>query len=48
MLPISKTTFLQFQICPKDTWLRLHKPGLAETFVLTEFEKYLPKYGTTH
>ena len=30
MLPISKTTFLQFQICPKDTWLRLQKPELRK------------------
>jgi hypothetical protein len=41
MLPISKTTFLQFQICPKDTWLRLHKPELVEAFTFTEFEKLL-------
>src|ERR1700694_5236859 len=45
MLPISKTTFLQFQICPKDTWLRLHKPELVETFILTEFEKHLLEQG---
>ena len=45
MLPISKSTFLQFQICPKDTWLRLHKPELVETFTLTEFEKHLLEEG---
>jgi hypothetical protein len=45
MLPISKSTFLQFQICPKDTWLRLHKPELVETFVLSEFEKHLFEQG---
>jgi len=45
MLPISKSTFLQFQICPKDTWLRLHKPELVEQFVLTEFEKHLFEQG---
>jgi hypothetical protein len=45
MLPISKTTFLQFQICPKDTWLRLHKPELVEAFKLTEFEKHLLEQG---
>src|ERR1019366_5325432 len=45
MLPISKTTFLQFKICPKDTWLRLHKPELVEKFVLTEFEKHLLEQG---
>src|SRR5665213_2170114 len=45
MLPISKSTFLQFQICPKDTWLRLHRPELVETFTLTEFEKRLLEQG---
>jgi hypothetical protein len=45
MLPISKSTFLQFQICPKDTWLRLHKPELVATFTLTEFEKHLLEQG---
>ena len=41
MHPISKSTFLQFQICPKDTWLRLHTPELVESFTLTEFDKHL-------
>jgi hypothetical protein len=45
MPPISKSTFLQFQICPKDTWLRLHKPELVDTFTLTEFEKHLLEQG---
>jgi hypothetical protein len=45
VLPISKTTFLQFQICPKDTWLRLHKPDLVDTFTLSEFEKHLMEQG---
>lgn len=45
MLPISKSTFLQFQICPKDTWLRLHKPELVESFTLTEFDKHLLEQG---
>ncbi len=45
MLPISKTTFLQFQICPKDTWLRLHKAELVARFALTEFEKHLLEQG---
>lgn len=44
-MPISKSTFLQFQICPKDTWLRLHKPELVEQFTLTEFEKHLLEQG---
>ena len=45
MLPISKSTFLQYQICPKDTWLRLHKPELVESFTLTEFDKHLMEQG---
>ena len=45
MALISKSTFLQYQICPKDTWLRLHKPELVQTFTLTEFEKHLLEQG---
>lgn len=45
MMPVSKSTFLQFQICPKDTWLRLHKPELVEVFAPTEFEKHLMEQG---
>ena len=44
-MPISKSTFLQYQICPKDTWLRLHKPELVESFTLTEFDKHLLEQG---
>jgi hypothetical protein len=40
MAPISKSTFLQFQICPKDTWLRLHKPELVETFIAQALRAY--------
>ena len=29
---ISKTTFLEFQMCPKNAWLKLHKPELLEQF----------------
>jgi len=32
-------------MCPKDTWLKLHKPELVESFVLTEFEKHLLEQG---
>ena len=45
MRPISKSTFLQFQICPKDTWLRLYRPELVEGFTLTEFDKHLLEQG---
>ena len=42
---ISKTTFLQFQMCPKDTWLKLHKPELVAQFEPTEFELHLMEQG---
>lgn len=45
MPPISKSTFLQFQICPKDTWLKLYKPELAAQFKPTEFELHLMQQG---
>lgn len=42
---ISKSSFLQFQQCPKDTWLKLHRPELAETFAPTAFELHLMQQG---
>ncbi len=42
---ISKSTFLNFQICPKDTWLRLYRPDLVKTFVATDFERHLLEQG---
>ena len=42
---ISKTTFLQFQMCPKDTWLQLHKPELLHLFRLTQFELHQMEQG---
>ena len=45
MPPISKSTFLQFQMCPKDTWLKLHRPELAAEFTPSEFELHLMEQG---
>ena len=42
---ISKTTFLEFQMCPKNTWLKLHKPDLLHQFKLSEFELHLVEQG---
>ena len=42
---ISKTTFLEFQLCPKNTWLKLHKPELLRQFTLSEFELHLVERG---
>jgi hypothetical protein len=30
--------FLEFQMCPKNAWLKLHKPELLEQFKLSDFE----------
>ena len=45
MALISKSTFLEFQLCPKDTWLKLHKPELLEQFEPSEFERHLMEQG---
>lgn len=42
---ISKTTFLEYLYCPKNTWLKLHKPELLERFTLSEFELNLVEQG---
>src|SRR6478735_2171480 len=42
---ISKTTFLEFQMCPKNTWLKLHRPDLLRQFSLSEFELHLVEQG---
>jgi hypothetical protein len=42
---ISKTTFQYFLCCPKNTWLKLHKPELADRFVISEFDKHIMEQG---
>lgn len=42
---ISKTTFLDFLNCPKNIWLKLHKPELLKHFTLSEFEKHILEQG---
>lgn len=42
---ISKTIFLNFLYCPKNSWLKIHKPELFEKFELSEFEKHLMEQG---
>jgi hypothetical protein len=42
---ISKTTFQDFLYCPRNVWLKLHKPELLEHFELSEFEKHLLEQG---
>jgi len=42
---ISKTTFQHFLYCPKDTWLKLHKPELRGQFTPSEFDLHLMEQG---
>jgi len=43
---ISKTTFPEFQMCPKNAWLKLHKPELLEQFKLSDLELHLVEQGS--
>ncbi len=42
---ISKTTFQEFLFCPKNIWLKLHKPELLEKYKLSEYELHLVEQG---
>ena len=42
---VSKTTFLEFLLCPKNIWLKLHRPELMELFALSPFELQLVEQG---
>lgn len=44
-LLVSKTTFQHFLLCPKDVWLKLHRPDLKEKFSFSEFEQHLMEQG---
>ncbi len=43
---VSKNVFQEFLYCPKNTWLKLHKPELLDTFALSEFELHLMEQGS--
>lgn len=45
MFYITKTTYLDYLACAKNTWLKLHKPELASQFELSAFEKNLTASG---
>ncbi|HAS84610.1 MAG TPA: hypothetical protein DCS23_00845 [Candidatus Yonathbacteria bacterium] len=42
---ISKTIFLDYVFCPKNTWLKLYKKELLEKFELSAFEQNLMEQG---
>lgn len=45
MKHISKTVYLEYLACAKNTWLRLHRPDLAEMFELSDSAKSLTTKG---
>lgn len=42
---ISKTTFQHYLHCPKDMWLKIHKPELKAEFQPSEFDLHLMEQG---
>src|SRR5215472_222654 len=42
---ISKTDYLLWRACPKNAWLRIHKPDLYYAIELTEFEQSIMDAG---
>jgi hypothetical protein len=44
-MALSKTTFQYFLCCPKNAWLKLHKPELLAHFTMSEFDKHLMEQG---
>lgn len=42
---ISKTSYLDYLVCPKNAWLKLHRPDLAGMFDLSDFDKSLTIKG---
>jgi hypothetical protein len=45
MSHISKTQYIEFLDCRKNSWLKIHKPELLDLFELSDFEKTLLKQG---
>lgn len=42
---IDKTTYIEYLNCPKNTWLKLHKPDLKDLFEPSQSEKSLAHQG---
>jgi len=36
---ITKTDYMEYTMCPKNLWLKKHKPGIFEDIEITEFQK---------
>lgn len=42
---LSKTSYLTYRECPKNAWIKLHKPEIYFSFPLSEFEKSIIETG---
>jgi hypothetical protein len=45
MSSISKTDYILWRACPKNAWLRIHKPDLYNSTELTEYEQSIIDMG---
>ena len=45
MRVVTKTDYLLWRECPKNAWLRLHKPDIFDSFPLTEFDEAIIESG---
>ncbi len=44
-LILSKTDYILYRECPKNTWYKIHKPDIYYASELTEFEKHIIETG---
>jgi hypothetical protein len=45
MSSISKTDYILWRACPKNAWLRIHKPDVYYSTELTEYEQSIMEIG---
>lgn len=42
---LSKSTYLLYRECPKNAWIKVHKPEVYNSFPLSDFDKLIMKSG---
>ena len=45
MVTVSKTDYLVFRECPKNAWLKIHRPDVFNQSELSEFDKAIIETG---
>ena len=45
MIYVSKTDYLLWRACPKNAWLRIHKPDIYNSNELTEYDQAVIDMG---